>query len=118
MEVITPGWTLSGLAILTGYTRGVGVGVFVGVEDGIDGLVHISDLSWTKRVKHPSEMFKKGQEIEVMVLNIDVEHEKFSLGLKQIEKNPGKYLKVTKMSNQEYLETEQSLRKDGAQNRK
>jgi len=54
----------------------------------------MSDISWKQRVKHPSEMFKKGQEIEVMVLNIDVEHEKFSLGLKQIEKNPWEELSV------------------------
>jgi small subunit ribosomal protein S1 len=60
----------------------------VGVEDGIDGLIHMSDISWKQRVKHPSELFKKGQEIEAMVLNIDVASEKFSLGIKQIEKNP------------------------------
>jgi len=64
------------------------------VEEGIDGLIHMSDISWKQRVKHPSEMFKKGQEVEVMVLNIDVEHEKFSLGLKQLEKNPWEELSV------------------------
>lgn len=75
--------------IITGVIRNVtNFGIFVGVEEGIDGLIHMSDISWKQRVKHPSEMFKKGQEIEVMVLNIDVAHEKFSLGLKQIEKNP------------------------------
>ena len=75
--------------IIKGLIRNVtNFGIFVGVEEGIDGLIHMSDISWKQRVKHPSEMFKKGQEIEVMVLNIDVEHEKFSLGLKQIEKNP------------------------------
>lgn len=63
-------------------------GIFVGVEDGIDGLVHVSDISWRQRVKHPSEFYKKGQEIEAVVLNIDVESEKFSLGIKQLEKNP------------------------------
>ncbi len=63
-------------------------GIFVGVEDGIDGLVHISDISWTKRVKHPSELFKKGQDIECIVLNIDKENERFSLGIKQLEQNP------------------------------
>ena len=63
-------------------------GIFIGVEEGIDGLVHISDISWKHRVKHPSEFFKKGQEVEAVVLNIDVENEKFSLGIKQIEKNP------------------------------
>ena len=63
-------------------------GVFVGIEDGIDGLVHVSDISWKHRVTHPSEYFKKGQEVEAVVLNIDVDNEKFSLGIKQTEKNP------------------------------
>jgi small subunit ribosomal protein S1 len=76
-------------SVITGVIRNVtNFGIFVGVEEGIDGLIHMSDISWKQRVKHPSEMFKKGQTIEAMVLNIDVEHEKFSLGLKQIEKNP------------------------------
>jgi small subunit ribosomal protein S1 len=63
-------------------------GVFVGVEEGIDGLVHISDLSWIKRVKHPSELFKKGQEVDCVVLNIDKDNERFSLGIKQLEADP------------------------------
>jgi small subunit ribosomal protein S1 len=63
-------------------------GVFVGVEEGIDGLVHISDLSWTKRVKHPSELFKKNQEVECRVLKIDKENERFSLGIKQAQEDP------------------------------
>jgi small subunit ribosomal protein S1 len=63
-------------------------GIFVGVEEGIDGLVHVSDISWKHRVKHPSELYKKSQEIEAVVLNVDVENEKFSLGIKQLEKNP------------------------------
>ena len=63
-------------------------GVFVGIEEGIDGLVHVSDISWKHRVTHPSEYFKKGQEVEAVVLNVDVDNEKFSLGIKQIEKNP------------------------------
>jgi small subunit ribosomal protein S1 len=63
-------------------------GVFMGIEDGIDGLIHVSDISWKHRIKHPSEFYKKGQEIEAIVLNVDVESEKFSLGIKQIEKNP------------------------------
>jgi small subunit ribosomal protein S1 len=63
-------------------------GVFVGVEDGIDGLVHISDLSWTKRVKHPSELFKKGQDVNCVVLKIDKDHERFSLGIKQANPDP------------------------------
>ena len=76
-------------SIVTGIVRNVtNFGIFVGVEEGVDGLIHLSDVSWKQHVKNPSELFKKGQTIEAMVLNIDVEHEKFSLGLKQIEKNP------------------------------
>jgi len=63
-------------------------GVFIGIDEGIDGLVHISDVSWTQRLKHPSEMFKKGQEVQAIVLNIDKENQRFSLGIKQIQKNP------------------------------
>jgi len=62
-------------------------GVFLGVEDGIDGLVHISDLSWRK-VKHPSEIFRKGQETEAIVLHIDSVNRRFSLSTKLLEKNP------------------------------
>jgi len=82
-------------SVIKGIIRNItNFGIFVGVEEGIDGLIHMSDISWKQRIKHPSEMFKKGQEIDVMVLNIDVEHEKFSLGLKQIEKNPWEELSV------------------------
>ncbi|MGZ3722556.1 MAG: 30S ribosomal protein S1, partial [Bdellovibrionales bacterium] len=59
-------------------------GVFVGVEDGIDGMIHISDFSWTKRINHPSEMFKKGDKVRTVVLGVDIENERFSLGLKQL----------------------------------
>jgi len=63
-------------------------GIFVGVEDGIDGLVHISDFSWTKRVNHPSEMFAKGAKVRAVVLGVDIENERFSLGIKQLESDP------------------------------
>lgn len=63
-------------------------GVFIELEEGIDGLVHISDMSWTKRVRHPSEIVKKGDEVEVVILNIDKENHRISLGLKQIEEDP------------------------------
>jgi small subunit ribosomal protein S1 len=59
-------------------------GAFVEVEEGIDGLIHISDLSWTKRVKHPSEVLKKGDVVDAVVLNIDAENQRLSLGLKQL----------------------------------
>ncbi|MCB9506042.1 MAG: 30S ribosomal protein S1 [Myxococcales bacterium] len=63
-------------------------GIFIGIEDGIDGLVHISDMSWTQKIKHPSEAFQKGDEVEAVVLNIDVENERFSLGIKQLAEDP------------------------------
>ena len=63
-------------------------GLFIGIDEGIDGLVHISDLSWTKRIKHPSELYKKGEEIQAIVLNIDKENERFSLGVKQLNADP------------------------------
>ncbi len=69
-------------------------GVFVGVDEGIDGLVHISDLSWTKRVKHPSELFKKGDTVKAVVLNIDRDNERFSLGLKQLTPDPWEAIPV------------------------
>ena len=59
-------------------------GAFVEVEDDIDGLIHISDMSWSKRIKHPSEVLKKGDKVEAMVLNIDAENQRLSLGLKQL----------------------------------
>lgn len=63
-------------------------GIFIGIDEGIDGLVHISDISWVQRLKHPSELYKKGQEVQAIVLNIDRESQRFSLGMKQIQKNP------------------------------
>jgi small subunit ribosomal protein S1 len=63
-------------------------GVFVEIEPGIDGLVHISDLSWTKKIRHPSEVCKKGDELEATVLGIDVENERVSLGVKQLTADP------------------------------
>jgi small subunit ribosomal protein S1 len=63
-------------------------GAFVELEPGIDGLIHISDMSWTRRVQHPSEIVKKGDAVEVMVLNIDVDGKRISLGLKQAEEDP------------------------------
>jgi small subunit ribosomal protein S1 len=63
-------------------------GVFVEIEAGIDGLVHISDLSWTKKIRHPSEVYKKGDDVEAVVLGIDVENERVSLGVKQLASDP------------------------------
>ncbi|HIS33324.1 MAG TPA: 30S ribosomal protein S1 [Candidatus Avirikenella pullistercoris] len=63
-------------------------GVFVEIEEGVDGLIHISDLSWTKKIKHPSEFTQKGADIDVVVLEIDKENRRLSLGHKQLEENP------------------------------
>ncbi len=76
-------------SVIRGEVRNVtDFGIFVGVEEGIDGLVHVSDISWTERIKHPGEKFKKGDVVEAVVLNIDVENERFSLGIKQIQPDP------------------------------
>jgi len=63
-------------------------GIFIGIEEGIDGLIHVSDLSWTERIKHPSEKYSKGETIQAVVLKIDRENERFSLGIKQLEPDP------------------------------
>jgi small subunit ribosomal protein S1 len=63
-------------------------GIFIGIDEGIDGLVHISDISWTKRFKHPSELFKKGQVVQAKVLYIDKDNERFSLSIKDLNPNP------------------------------
>ncbi|MBN2032753.1 MAG: 30S ribosomal protein S1 [Deltaproteobacteria bacterium] len=63
-------------------------GIFIGIDEGIDGLVHISDISWTRRIKHPSELYKKGQVVQAVVLKIDKESERFSLGIKQLASDP------------------------------
>jgi small subunit ribosomal protein S1 len=74
---------------ITGKVRNLtDFGAFVEVEEGIDGLIHVSDLSWAKRVVNPSEVLKEGDEVEVLVLSIDAEHQRISLGLKQVEPDP------------------------------
>jgi small subunit ribosomal protein S1 len=97
-------------------------GVFVDIGEGIDGLIHVSDLSWTKKVTHPSELFEKGQKVRAIVLSIDKETEKFSLGIKQLERDPwenirGRYKigqaiegKVTKLADfGAFIELEEGL---------
>ena len=75
--------------VMSGKVRNItNFGVFVGIEPGIDGLVHISDLSWTKKVRHPNEMVRKGQGLDVVILNIDEVSRRISLGHKQVETNP------------------------------
>ena len=65
-------------------------GLFIGIDEGIDGLVHISDISWTKRIKHPSEVYKKGDVVQAIVLDIEKDNERFSLGVKQLQQDPWK----------------------------
>jgi len=72
-------------AIVRNFTN---FGIFVEIEEGVDGLIHISDLSWSKKIKHPAEFTKIGEEIEVVVLDVDEENRRLSLGHKQLEENP------------------------------
>lgn len=73
----------------TGTVRNLtNFGLFIELEEGIDGLVHVSDLSWTKKIKHPSEFVKVGEELEVQVLELDIENRRLALGHKQLEENP------------------------------
>jgi len=65
-------------------------GIFIGFDEGVDGLVHVSEMSWTKKIKHPGEFYEKGQEVEAVVLNIDCRNERFSLGIKQLTPDPWK----------------------------
>jgi len=78
-------------------------GIFIGIEEGIDGLIHVSDISWTERIKHPGEKYSKGETIQAVVLKIDKENERFSLGIKQLTPDPweeavNKYAIGTKVS--------------------
>jgi small subunit ribosomal protein S1 len=78
-----PGTVIKGkVRNLTNY------GAFVEIEEGIDGLLHVSDISWTKKISHPSEVLKKGDEIEVVVLSVDQERKRVALGMKQLEEDP------------------------------
>ena len=73
-------------SIVSGTVRNLtDFGAFIEVEEGVDGLVHVSDLSWTKKVKHPSELLKKGEEVSAVVLNVDADNQRLSLGIKQLE---------------------------------
>src|SRR5207245_3027800 len=73
-------------AVVEGRVRNLtDFGAFVEVEEGVDGLIHLSDLSWTKKVKHPSEVLKKGERVEAVILGLDPEHRRLSLGLKQLQ---------------------------------
>ena len=74
---------------ITGQVRNLTpYGAFVGLEEGIDGMIHVSDMSWTRKINHPSEVLKKNDEVEAVVLNIDKENQRVSLGIKQIDSDP------------------------------
>jgi small subunit ribosomal protein S1 len=76
-------------SIIEGQIRNItDFGIFIGLDEGIDGLVHVSDISWTQKIKHPGEIYKKGQVVRAVVLNIDKENERIALGIKQLERDP------------------------------
>ncbi|HMO27434.1 MAG TPA: S1 RNA-binding domain-containing protein, partial [Tepidisphaeraceae bacterium] len=76
-------------SIVSGKVRNIAnYGAFVEIEEGIDGLLHVSDLSWTKKVSHPSEVLKKGDDIQAVVLSVDQEKQRIALGLKQLQEDP------------------------------
>ena len=78
-------------AIIEGKIKNItDFGIFIGIDEGIDGLVHISDISWTKKINHPSELYGKGDEVQAVILDIDKENERFSLGIKQLTPDPWK----------------------------
>ena len=86
-DVITEEYPIG--AIIEGKIKNItDFGVFVGIDKGIDGLVHISDISWTKQIKHPSELYKKGDDVRAVILRIDKENEHFSLGIKHLTPDP------------------------------
>ena len=76
-------------SMITGKVRNIAnYGAFVEIEEGIDGLLHVSDLSWTKKVGHPSEVLKKGEDVQAVVLSVDQEKQRIALGLKQMQEDP------------------------------
>jgi small subunit ribosomal protein S1 len=76
-------------AIIAGKIKKItDFGMFIGIAEGIDGLVHISDISWTEKINHPSELYKKDDEVQAVILDIDKENERFSLGIKQLSSDP------------------------------
>jgi small subunit ribosomal protein S1 len=86
-------------SIITGRVRNLAdFGAFVEIEEGIEGLIHVSDMSWTERVKHPSEKFKKGDTIEAKVLKVDAEHRRLSLGVKQVNDIWGKWFEAHRLN--------------------
>ncbi|MEA1923426.1 MAG: 30S ribosomal protein S1 [Pseudomonadota bacterium] len=89
-------------------------GLFVGIENDIDGLVHISDISWSKRLKHPGEIYKKGETIQAVVLNLDTANQRFSLGIKQLNEDPWKSISGKLMTNDQVTGTVTNITDFGA----
>ena len=89
-------------------------GLFVGIENDIDGLVHISDISWSKRLKHPGEIYKKGETIQAVVLNLDTANQRFSLGIKQLNEDPWKNISDKLMANDHVTGTVTNITDFGA----
>jgi small subunit ribosomal protein S1 len=76
-------------SVVSGKVRNIAnYGAFVEIEEGIDGLLHVSDLSWTKKIGHPSEILKKGEDVQAVVLSVDQEKQRIALGLKQMQEDP------------------------------
>ena len=89
-------------------------GVFVELEEGVDGLVHISDLSWTKKIKHPAEFTKVGDSMEVIVLEVDTDNRRISLGHKQIEDDPWQNYETTYIVGNDFEGTVKEVFSKGA----
>ena len=86
-ELVTEKYPIG--TIVSGAVRNLtNYGAFVEIEPGIDGLLHVSDISWTEKIAHPNEKYKKGDEVECMVLEIDLDKQRISLGIKQMHEDP------------------------------
>jgi small subunit ribosomal protein S1 len=89
-------------------------GAFVEIEEGVDGMIHVSDMSWTRKINHPSELLKKGEELETVVLEIDAANQRISLGLKQAQEDPWTRISDTYREGQKIKGTVTKLTNFGA----
>ena len=90
LETLAEGHFVDGM-----YKNITEYGMFIGIEDGIDGLIHVSDISWTKKIRHPSELYHVGDVVQAKVLTVDQENEKFTLGIKQLVEDPWSHVPAT-----------------------